>query len=77
MMGLRLAAIDLEQRGAGDFFGSQQTGFPEAALIATQYPDIIELSKKAVAEILENDVLKNAPILQERYNRYIAGIHLE
>ncbi|HAX23504.1 MAG TPA: hypothetical protein DCX80_00505, partial [Chloroflexi bacterium] len=51
----RLAQIDLELRGPGDFLGTRQSGLPELELAA--FADVRDLERaRAVAErILEED----------------------
>lgn len=54
--GFKVAEEDLKLRGPGDFFGCRQSGLPMLKM-ADMMTDIklLELAKKAAAEILEND----------------------
>ena len=54
--GFKVAEEDLKFRGRGDFFGCRQSGLPMLKM-ADMMTDIklLELAKKAAAEILEND----------------------
>ncbi|MBE6892425.1 MAG: ATP-dependent DNA helicase RecG [Ruminococcaceae bacterium] len=54
--GFKVAEEDLKLRGPGDFFGYRQSGLPMLKM-ADMMTDIklLELAKKAAAEILEND----------------------
>ena len=54
--GFKIAEEDLKLRGPGDFFGFRQSGLPMLKM-ADMMTDIklLELAKKAAAEILEDD----------------------
>lgn len=64
--GFKLAEIDLEQRGAGDFFGTRQHGLPSFS-IANLYRDIdiLEEVQNAVTETFEKTE-KEEEILNKR-----------
>jgi ATP-dependent DNA helicase RecG len=75
--GFKLAEIDLQQRGFGSLFGTEQTGF------AFKYPQYLTLrtlqtTKKAAKEIMETDPnLQNHPLLAREVQKYTSEIHLE
>lgn len=54
--GFELSTVDLQLRGAGDFFGTRQHGLPEMK-IANLYRDmdILKIAQEATNEILEGD----------------------
>lgn len=53
--GFKLAELDLEQRGAGDFFGTRQHGLPEFK-IANLYRDLNILKEAQTAAIEAGDI---------------------
>ncbi len=65
--GFKLAQIDLEMRGPGDFLGTRQSGLPEFQL--ADYADLrdLERARNEAERILEDD-----PQLQDRDHRYLA-----
>lgn len=54
--GFEIAKLDLKMRGPGDFFGKRQNGLPDLKIadMLTDF-DMIELTKNAAEEILEED----------------------
>lgn len=67
--GIKIADEDLKVRGPGEFFGTKQHGLPvlkNASLLKNL--DILEQTKKAAAEILEND-----PELALQTHKYLKG----
>ena len=65
--GFEIAELDLEMRGPGEFFGTRQAGLPSfqvANLIRDR--DLLELAKKAAAEVLSGP---NAEISQPEIDR--------
>ena len=76
--GFELAEKDLKIRGPGDFSGTRQWGIPD--LIMNSLTDIflVEKTRKAAREILENDPkLKKYPLLQKRIEGLREKVHLE
>jgi len=59
--GFEVAQADLELRGAGDFFGSQQHGLPPMKLATLTDKPMLEQVEKAAELLLQND-----PTLQKR-----------
>jgi ATP-dependent DNA helicase RecG len=73
-----LAEKDLEIRGPGDFFGQRQWGIPDVAMNSLRDIFLVEKTKQAAKEILEeNPYLNKYPLLKERVNYFQQKIHLE
>ena len=54
--GFKIAEVDLEQRGAGEYFGTRQSGLPgfRLANIVTD-ADILSLARKEAFNLVERD----------------------
>jgi ATP-dependent DNA helicase RecG len=75
--GFKLAELDLQQRGFGSLFGSEQTGFD---FRFSQYltMNVLKLGQQAAQTLLENDTaLKKHPQLRELVEPLLEQIHLE
>jgi ATP-dependent DNA helicase RecG len=75
--GFALAELDLQQRGAGEVYGTQQSGFSETAQLAIQQPELLQAARTAAEAILTNDWLQPDSPLQQSLDRFTAAIHLE
>ena len=76
--GFELAQKDLEIRGPGQLYGSQQWGVPDVAMEGMLNIFLVEKTRAAAKEILEKDPeLKNHPLLDERVKRFKSQIHFE
>ncbi|MBI2050056.1 MAG: ATP-dependent DNA helicase RecG [Candidatus Staskawiczbacteria bacterium] len=76
--GFELAQIDLQIRGPGQLYGSQQWGIPDMAMQGLSNIFLVEKTRTAAKEILEKDPqLKNCPLLEERLKQFKAKIHFE
>jgi ATP-dependent DNA helicase RecG len=65
--GFKLAEIDLEMRGPGEFFGTRQSGDPELKLVNLRDRDLLEMAREQAERLLERDPdLSNHPLLAER-----------
>jgi ATP-dependent DNA helicase RecG len=64
--GFALAQSDLESRGAGSFFGREQSGFIEFKLADLSDAGLIKAARDAAGEFLEKYDLSDYPQLQER-----------
>jgi ATP-dependent DNA helicase RecG len=53
--GFRLAEMDLEQRGPGDFLGTRQAGFAELRLARLTDIHLIEKARRQAARLIETD----------------------
>ncbi|MEK7664251.1 MAG: ATP-dependent DNA helicase RecG [Patescibacteria group bacterium] len=76
--GFELAQKDLEIRGPGQLYGTQQWGIPDMAMQGLSNIFLVEKTRQAAKEILEKDPeLKNHPLLKERVERLQRKIHFE
>ncbi|MBI3337633.1 MAG: ATP-dependent DNA helicase RecG [Candidatus Staskawiczbacteria bacterium] len=76
--GFKLAEKDLEIRGPGQLYGSQQWGIPDMAMQGLSNIFLVEKTRTAAKEILEKDPqLKNYPLLKERLKQFETRIHFE
>jgi len=64
--GFALAQKDLESRGAGSFWGRQQSGFMEFKLADISDAELIKAARDAASEFLDKYDLADYPQLQER-----------
>ncbi|MDX1547067.1 MAG: helicase-related protein, partial [Rhodothermales bacterium] len=75
--GFQISEMDLRLRGAGDFFGTRQSGLPDLKIAdITQDQEILLKSRQAAHELLERDPQlrseEHAP-LRAHYERYYAA----
>lgn len=75
--GFKLAELDLEMRGAGEVFGTLQSGFSETAVIAFQHPTLLQDARNAAEFTINQGLIDGSPGLQEELNAFIRRIHLE
>jgi len=76
--GFKLAEKDLEIRGPGSLYGTQQWGIPDMAMQGLTNIFLIEKTRTAAKEILEKDAqLKKYPLLKERLKQFEERIHFE
>jgi len=76
--GFELAQKDLEIRGPGSLYGTQQWGLPDMAMQGLSNIFLVEKTRQAAHEILEADPeLKNHPLLKERVEQLRSKIHFE
>lgn len=76
--GFELAEKDLEIRGPGSLYGTQQSGIPDMAMQGLSNIFLVEKTRAAAKEILEKDPeLKNYPELKERLKQFQTKIHFE
>jgi len=76
--GFELAEKDLKIRGPGDFSGARQWGIPDMIMDSLKDVSLIEKTRQAAKELLEQDPeLKNHPFLEERLKEFQQRIHLE
>jgi ATP-dependent DNA helicase RecG len=76
--GFELAEKDLKIRGPGDFSGSRQWGIPDLTMSSLKDISLVEKTRQAAKEILEEDPeLKKYPLLREKLKKIREKIHLE
>lgn len=76
--GFKLAEKDLEIRGPGSLYGTQQWGLPDIAMQGLSNVFLVEKTRAAAKEILEKDPeLKEYPELKERLKQFQQKIHFE
>jgi ATP-dependent DNA helicase RecG len=76
--GFELAEKDLVIRGPGEFLGVSQTGRPDLAMKAIQNPELVEESRLAAQEILQEDPdLSQYPLLKKQLATFEREVHLE
>jgi len=76
--GFALAEKDLEIRGPGSFYGTQQWGIPDLAMESLKNVFLIEKTRKSAKELLEkNPELIKYPLLKKRLAKFQKRIHLE
>ena len=76
--GFKLAEKDLEIRGPGSLYGTQQWGIPDMAMQGLSNIFLVEKTRAAAKELLEKDPeLKNCPELKERLKQFQTRIHFE
>lgn len=76
--GFKLAEKDLEIRGPGSLYGTQQWGIPDMAMQGLTNIFLVEKTRTAAKEILEKDPeLKENLLLKERLKQFQTRIHFE
>ena len=76
--GFELAQKDLEIRGPGQLYGTEQWGIPDMAMEALSNIFLVEKTRQAAKDLLEKDLeLKNYPLLRERVACLKTRIHFE
>ncbi len=76
--GFKLAQVDLEIRGPGSLYGTQQWGVPDIAMQGLGNIFLVEKTRETAKEILEKDPsLNEYPQLKERLKHFQKRIHFE
>ena len=74
--GFRLAEIDLEQRGPGEFFGTRQSGLPDLKMATFADTTLLERARDAAIAMVERDPRLNLPehrLLRQMVERFWQG----
>ncbi|HPV70516.1 MAG TPA: ATP-dependent DNA helicase RecG [Candidatus Magasanikbacteria bacterium] len=76
--GFSLAEKDLEMRGPGEVFGTNQHGFPELKIADLSDLDLVKKSREIARTILKKDPsLDSYPLLKEKIKDWEKTIHWE
>ena len=76
--GFRLAEVDLELRGPGDFFGTRQSGLPNLRMAHLSDRKLLESAREEAAKIVEADPdLKGHPALAAQVARFMDAVGTE
>lgn len=76
--GFELAELDLKLRGAGNVFGSAQSGFPDFKLATPADVPLMKTARDFSARILEADPdLEAHPVLRQKVKEAVERVHLE
>ncbi len=78
--GFRLAEVDLELRGPGDFFGTRQSGLPNLRMAHVSDRALLQLAREEASRLDEEDPGLNAPenaALAERVKRFLGQVSVE
>lgn len=76
--GFDLAEKDLQLRGGGSIFGTQQSGFEQFRLGTMQDIDLMSYAKDFAKEILDKSPdLSSYPKLKDKVTNYVEAVHLE
>ncbi len=78
--GFEISEMDLKLRGAGDFFGTRQSGLPDLKIAdITQDVDILTMAREAALELVRHDPQLRDPQhgeIRAYFNRYYAELSL-
>lgn len=76
--GFALAKMDLKFRGAGEVYGTMQSGFPELKIASLFDYELMKEARAAVLKLVEADgALQKHPLLREKIKGSLKGVHLE
>jgi ATP-dependent DNA helicase RecG len=76
--GFELADKDLEIRGPGNIFGTDQSGFEQFKLGSFADMDLISLARQDAKDLMDEDVeLDTWPHLKQRLFEYVEEVHFE
>jgi ATP-dependent DNA helicase RecG len=78
--GFKLAALDLEQRGPGDFLGTRQSGFAELRMASLTDVRLIEKARREALRLFANDPTLSQPeyaALNKALARFWTGMKRE
>jgi ATP-dependent DNA helicase RecG len=59
--GFRLAEVDLELRGPGDFFGTRQSGLPDLRMARLSDQELLTMAREEASRLIDQDPELNRP----------------
>jgi len=76
--GFSLAKLDLKLRGAGELYGTSQSGFPELQLASLfDYALIKQAQDEAAAIVKADPKLEKHPVIKTKLGEWESRVHLE
>jgi ATP-dependent DNA helicase RecG len=76
--GFELAKMDLKFRGAGEIYGTMQSGFPELKIASLFDYALMKEAREAAVEMVQADkTLNRWPLVKDLIREKIRNIHLE
>jgi ATP-dependent DNA helicase RecG len=76
--GFDLAERDLQLRGSGNIFGTEQSGFQQFKMGTMEDVDLMSFAKDFAKQLLDaSDDLAAFPTVRERLKEYVDAVHLE
>ncbi|MEC9309226.1 MAG: ATP-dependent DNA helicase RecG [Chloroflexota bacterium] len=78
--GFKLAEVDLELRGPGDFFGTRQSGLPDLRMARLSDRELLEVAREEASRLLEEDPKLSNPEHQgilSRVNAFLSKVSEE
>lgn len=76
--GFELAKIDLKLRGAGEIYGTGQSGWPEMQIASLFDYDLIKKAQAEASALINSDPeLKKYPLMKEKLGEWEKNLHLE
>jgi ATP-dependent DNA helicase RecG len=76
--GFKIAEMDLELRGPGQFFGTLQSGLPDITMENLGNIKLIKFARAEAQELLKNDpALSNHPEIKKALQKFQEQVHLE
>jgi len=76
--GFELAEKDLQIRGPGEFYGTQQWGLPDLSMASLADMTLVKNVREEAQKLIAKDPeLKNYPLLAEKLKQFQTSVHLE
>ncbi len=76
--GFDLAERDLQLRGSGNIFGTEQSGFQQFAMGTMEDVDLMAFAKDFAKQLLDSSPdLSTFPTVRDRLKEYVDAVHLE
>lgn len=78
--GFKLAEVDLELRGPGDFFGTRQSGLPDLRMARLSDRELLEVARQEASRLLQDDPKLSNPehkTILSRVNAFLSKVSEE